>query len=88
MEDILAVVFIFGGGTLFLLAVSPIGRAFADRIRSRGATPAADASAHEAVLDEVQQLRREVAELAERVDFVERLQAKPRDPERLARGSA
>jgi hypothetical protein len=89
MEDILAIVLIFGGGTLFLLAISPIGRAVADRIRGRGAVPAPAADgAQEAVLDEVQQLRREVAELAERVDFVERLQAKPRDPERLARGSA
>jgi len=25
VEDILAIVFIFGGGTLFLLAVSPVG---------------------------------------------------------------
>src|SRR6266699_3156507 len=39
-----------------------------------------------AEVEELQQLRREVAELAERVDFVERLQATPRNPERLARG--
>ena len=33
MEDILAIVFIFGGGSLFLLAISPIGKAIAERIR-------------------------------------------------------
>ena len=35
MEDILAISLIFGGGTLFLLSVSPIGKAVADRIRGR-----------------------------------------------------
>jgi len=39
------------------------------------------------ILAAVEGLRRELAELAERVDFVERLQAAPRDAERLARGS-
>jgi len=82
MEDTLAVIFLFGGGTLFLLAISPIGRAIADRIRGtrdegRG-KGAAEAE------EQIDALRREVAELAERVDFIERLQAKPRDPERLA----
>ncbi|MBI2615545.1 MAG: hypothetical protein HYW52_07730, partial [Gemmatimonadetes bacterium] len=36
MEDILAIVLIFGGGSAFLLAISPVGRAIADRIRSGG----------------------------------------------------
>ena len=82
IEDIVAIALIFGGGTLFLLAISPIGRALADRIRSRG--PSAVEPQHEAVQDEVQQLRQEVAELAERVDFLERLRAGPRDSERPA----
>jgi hypothetical protein len=83
MEEILAVILTLGGGTLFLLAISPIGRAIADRIRATGnvgrGTPSPDA-----VTEEVEALRREVAELAERMDFLERLQAKPRDAERLA----
>jgi len=92
VEDALAIVFLFGGGTLFLLAISPIGRAIADRIRGtggaggtagRGDAGRAEQRADEAV-EELQQLRREVAELAERMDFLERLQAKPRDPDRLA----
>lgn len=33
IEGILAITFIFGGGTRFLLAVSPVGKALADRIR-------------------------------------------------------
>ncbi len=88
MEDLLLISLVFGGGTLVLLAISPIGRAVADRIRGRASAAApAVSGAQEAVLDELQHLRREVADLAERVDFAERLLAKPRDPERLARGS-
>jgi hypothetical protein len=82
MEGVLAVIFIFGGGTLYLFAISPIGRALADRIRGTGdggrGTPSPEAT------EEVEALRREVAELAERMDFLERIQAKPRDAERLA----
>ena len=40
MEDILAIVLIFGGSTAVLLAFSPIGRALADRIRHRDRLPA------------------------------------------------
>ena len=86
MEDILTIVFLFGGGIVIALGFSPIGKAVAERIRGR-APAAGDSPQLDGVLDEVQQLRHEVAELAERVDFVERLQAKPREPERLPRGS-
>lgn len=81
MEEILAIVLFLGGGTLVLLSVSPIGRAIADRIRGRPAA-AVDAGAQEEVLVALEQVRREVAELAERVDFTERLLAKPGDPSR------
>ena len=36
IEGIFAIVFLFGGGTLFLLSISPIGKAVADRIRGKG----------------------------------------------------
>ena len=36
------------------------------------------------LLDELQQVRQQVGDLAERVDFAERLLAKPREGERLA----
>jgi hypothetical protein len=83
MEDVLAVVLLFGGGTLFLLSVSPIGRAIAERIRARPPA-AADAGVAEDVQAELQEVRRELAELVERMDFMERLVAKSRDAERLA----
>jgi len=83
MEGILAIVLIFGGGSIFLFAISPIGRAIADRIRGTGDVGRGTQSA-DGVTAEVQALRRELAELAERMDFLERLQAKPRDAERLA----
>jgi hypothetical protein len=82
MEGVLAVVLLFGGGTLFLLAISPVGRAIADRIRGTGHGARAKGTAEAG--EEIEALRREVAELAERMDFLERLQAKPRDADRLA----
>ena len=79
MEGVLAVIFLFGGGTLFLLAVSPIGKAFAERIRV-----GTKAQAHDpAVYDEIDRLRHEVMELQERMDFAERLLAKGRESGRL-----
>lgn len=69
MEGILAITFIFGGGTLFLLSISPVGRALAERIRSHGAVPMPDPE----LLAEVEALRAEVGELQERMDFAERL---------------
>ena len=91
MEDILAVVFLFGGGTLFLLSISPIGRAFADRIRARGqggGDVRSELVEHKEALErELEAVRREVAELAERVDFTERLLAKQSEQPRLGQGS-
>jgi hypothetical protein len=79
MEGILAITFIFGGGTAFLLAISPIGRAIAERIRAHGAVPMQDPE----LLAEVDALRRDVSELQERVDFTERLLAQAQPPTRL-----
>ena len=87
MEDILAIVFLFGGGTLAAIAFSPIGRAFADRIRGRvaGADSAGEvAELRDTMTAEMHDLRQEVSELAERLDFAERLLAKQREAERLA----
>ena len=87
MEDILAIVLLFGGGTLAAIAFSPIGRAFADRIRGRvaGADSAGEvAELRDTMTAEMHDLRQEVSELAERLDFAERLLAKQREAERLA----
>jgi hypothetical protein len=72
IEGVLAIIFIFGGGTLFLLAISPVGKALADRIR-HGAQPLGAGGTEPEVLTELEQLRADVGELQERVDFAERL---------------
>lgn len=90
IEGVLAITLIFGGGTLFLLAISPIGRAFAERIRTKGGAAdggelRAELAEHkDALAQELEAVRREVAELAERLDFAERLLAQKREGERLA----
>src|SRR5687768_6307649 len=82
MEGVLAVTFIFGGGTAFLLAISPIGRAIAERIRAHGAVPMQDPE----LLAEVDALRRDVSELQERVDFAERLLAQSQERQQVGKG--
>ena len=74
MEDILAIILIFGGGTAVALSFSPIGRALAGRIRGGSVEPS---EPHPAVLAEIDELREQVSELHERLDFAERLLAKP-----------
>jgi hypothetical protein len=71
-----------GGFFAWMIALSPVGKAYAERVRGHAAR-AGTPGEHEEVLQAVEQLRQEVAELAERVDFTERLLAKQRDAERL-----
>jgi chromosome condensin MukBEF ATPase and DNA-binding subunit MukB len=85
---LVAVVLLFGGGTLCLLAISPVGKAFAARIGGKKGVVEGDET-----IEEVKELRRDVeemrhlgeqmSELGERVDFLERLVAKQREAERL-----
>ena len=88
IEGVLAIVFLFGGGTLFLLSISPIGRAVAERIRGKGQGDVrAELADHkEALEQELEAVRRDMAELAERVDFAERLLAKQREGQRIGPG--
>jgi hypothetical protein len=80
VEGVLAIVFIFGGGALFLLSVSPVGRAFAGRIANRAA--ADDPSVRQliesqhALTDDLEALREEMGQMQERLDFTERLLAR------------
>lgn len=74
MEDILAITFLFGGGTLVLLSFSPLGKAFAERIR-HGKQPLPAPEIDPALYEEVDQLRAELGEIHERLDFTERLLA-------------
>ena len=82
IEGVLAITFIFGGGTLFLLAISPVGRALAERIRGHGsrAGPGPRAAGRG------RRLRSDVAELHERVDFAERLLAQRQEPGKIGAG--
>lgn len=65
-----------------LFGLTPLGKAVGDRIRHGPAPPRAGAG-QEHLLAAVDDLRREVAELAERVDFTERLVAKQQGAHRL-----
>lgn len=80
MEDILAIILIFGGGTAIGLAFSPVGRALAERIR--GGSPEG-AGTDPAVIEELERMRQEMSELQERVDFTERLLAQKREAGQL-----
>ena len=84
-EGILAITFIFGGGSIFLLAISPVGKAIADRIR-HGAQPLGAGGTEPEVLNELEQLRADVGELQERVDFAERLLAQKQGAGELKEG--
>jgi hypothetical protein len=83
MESLFAITFIFGGGTLFLLSISPVGKALADRLRGH-APPMADPE----LLAEVDALRQEVAELHERVDFAERILLSSHERSELGKGES
>ncbi len=92
MEGVLAVVFIFGGGSAFLLAISPVGRAIADRIRY-GASSSDEAvrrlqETQQVILEELDSMRQALAELEERMDFAERLLTRQREVGRLVPGEA
>jgi len=85
MEGTLALlipVIAVSGLFIFLIGLTPIGRAVAERIR-HGPVPPGAGTGQEQVLAAVDELRREVAELAERVDFTERLAAQAQGGHRL-----
>ncbi len=83
MEDILLMVLVFGGGITIALAFSPIGRAVSERLRGGSSRDRADAAQLGEVVAELQEMRRELSELSERLDFTERLLARQREAERL-----
>jgi hypothetical protein len=74
--------------TGFTLLAWPLVRAFAERIRPRADTGIKEElqGMREDVLTELRDMRREIAELGERVDFAERLLAKQGEANRLPRG--
>jgi hypothetical protein len=85
---LVAVVLLFGGLTLFLLAISPIGKALAGRISGKKAVNEDDETGAllkdlRTDLEEMRHLPEQMSELGERVDFLERMVAKQREAERL-----
>lgn len=70
-----------GGFFTWMISLSPVGKAIAERLRhgpSRRGGQGTD-DEHAELVESVEELRREVAELAERVDFTERLLGKVRN---------
>lgn len=87
MGDIFAIVLVLGGGTLFLLAISPIGRAVASRIERRGEIDE-DAleeirNAQHEIAEELASVRVEIVDMNERIDFTERLLSKSRETRQI-----
>jgi phosphoglycerate dehydrogenase-like enzyme len=78
MEDIIAIIMVFGTGMVGIIAFSPIGKAIAERLRSKDAhlVPNEDV---EDLRAELQGVREQLSELAERQDFTERVVAQQRD---------
>ncbi len=83
-EEAVLAFFIFGGGFWVL---RPLAGALAKRIGGE-VPPPRDLEANEAIVAELHQLRADVGDLAERVDFTERLLAKQRDGTRIAPGGS
>lgn len=91
MEGVLALmipIVAVGGFFAWAISMSPVGKAFADRLRHGPVPrPGTGGSTEEMteLVDSVDALRREVAELAERVDFTERLLGQQQGSAQLGR---
>jgi hypothetical protein len=84
-----AIMGIIASGLVLAFLAFPVGRALADRMRGAikgGATADDMKQLREEVRHELDGLRHDMGELAERVDFAERLLAKQREAARLGRG--
>ena len=68
------------GGFFTLMIVRAFTKVYTAKLQAQGQAPGGGAR-HDELVATVEELRREVAELAERVDFTERLLAKGRDGE-------
>jgi hypothetical protein len=70
-----------GGFFAWMISLSPLGKAIGERLK-HGPQPPEGGPEHVELVEAVEELRREVAELAERVDFTERLLAKSTSADR------
>jgi hypothetical protein len=85
VEDILAIIFIFGGGIVIAVSFSPIGKAIADRLRGHSAQPMPTEEIDD-VRAQLQSVQEQISELAERQDFTERLLAKAKEKTAIGPG--
>jgi len=85
-----AIVGFFGTVITAMVAFSPIGRAIANTILRKGAAglPPEIGDQLDELSERVEGVQRQVAELAERQDFAERLLAKAREKELPAGGAS
>ena len=72
--------FMFFGGTFWVLR--PVAAAVAKRIAGEHRRPSMEPAERDEILNELQQVRQEVTELAERMAFAERLLAKQSEVKR------
>jgi hypothetical protein len=77
---VLIPVVLFGGFFSWIIART-LSKAYTAKLQAGGQPGSAGDARHEELAVGLEELRREVAELAERVDFTERLLAKTRDGE-------
>lgn len=84
MEGVLAIIFLFGVPGIIGLSFTPLGKALTERIRY--GTQPRPTDADPAVYEELDQLRREVGELAERLDFAERMLSQQAEARALGNG--
>ena len=87
---LVAVEMVFGTGMVGIVAFSPIGRAISNAIQKKsGVVPSPELSAAvDDLSDRLEEIQQQVAELAERQDFAERLLAKAREKGQLPAGGA
>ena len=74
--EVVALMAVVGG---FVFVLRPLVGAIAKRISGDHRRPGLDTAERDEILSELQAVRQEVAELAERVDFTERLLARQQD---------
>jgi hypothetical protein len=74
-----------GGFFAWMISLSPLGKALAERLRHGPVPPGGNSEDQAELVESVEQLRREVAELAERVDFTERLLGQQKAVEQIGK---
>jgi len=77
--EVFALIAVVGG---FVFVLRPVVSAISKRIAGEHRKPGMDLTERDEILDELRQVREEVAELAERMDFAERLLSKQSEVKR------